>query len=411
MALFAIIFVGVAVSIITIAYISCLKSFYKAFTSTDIKKSRSARAMSILSLMTLTLFLTSGWIYFTYSILNFHQDKHNHLLLLEKTGTFCYGYGQELMSFTFIYRIHFVFNGSPLQTSKCVGNSLYCTWFITFILGTFLGISLVKNMLQVLFGGIWILTFFTMSIVLIILFIHKMRRLIILSAQSSDSILNKSMIDMEILYVAIKNAILIPIAITSTLSCTIGLLITSVLQQRIPEIYVLDSLVATLCLYLLFSFNANVYSKSCSWIHRLCQKCGLAALKNTVNATNSIETTMISTSPNLKHETLTVYNMDEIIDNISNNIDRPRLNTFVSDPVPKTRMDILPSMKTHAYSTSNPLLELNLMKKESPAIQTISELTQIEVKSKSGSSLHDMKEANGIQNEKLKMSRAESSKV
>ena len=77
--------------------------------------------------------------------------------------------------------------------------------------------------------------------------------------------------------IVIKHGILVPMAIISTLVSTI---IVVGISQFLGEDYnslggavlSFDCVISSLCIYLLFGFNDNIYAKLCWNLHHFCEK-------------------------------------------------------------------------------------------------------------------------------------------
>eukprot|EP01083_Nonionella_stella_P082708 228354_1 len=111
--------------------------------------------------------------------------------------------------------------------------------------------------------------------------LHKLRFLMTIRSNSSKPLVDNpsspgttaSLIDMELLYVVIKNGILVPTAITSSVVFTaIGLVFNVIPGINMPQIIVIDCVVTSLCIFLLFSSSKPVYDRLCWSCHHACQR-------------------------------------------------------------------------------------------------------------------------------------------
>eukprot|EP01084_Bolivina_argentea_P269289 457634_1 len=349
---------------ILILFISSLISMIKGLIQNKIIVSR----VLIASMLALSLFLICTLSVVAYSITKLYD---NPLISIRLMATGSYVLAQESMVFSFISRIHTVFKGSTLEISKCTAKLLYYIWFITLIFGT-LGAIVSTFMIHTangqiilsLIGAIWILSFFPLSITLIVLFIQKIKNLIIISSVSRArdiSITSRNrnkneentpldIVDVEFLHVAIKNGILVPIAITVTLMIVLIGLVIRILQFDIPQILIIDGFVATLSMYLLFNFNQNIYNKICFYPHKKCQQWILPSLCN-------------QSMMERERQKIPSYNMEKI-DNDGGNSGGKQ--TFPATLTRNTSSPVLPAyvgnaggnpltIESQVYAVSNPL--------------------------------------------------------
>ena len=168
------------------------------------------------------------------------------------------------------------------------------------------------------------LLFFILSLILMILFVGNLRKIMMQRMMIEKQIINsrsttksmdytndndnnlqqndgsniKHLINNEFLYVVVKHALLIPIAICSTfilflLSTIIIILIGITTWSPFPVICTsLDCMISPLCIYLLLAVNKRHYNLLCSKIHRLCEKCELLRIKKRFeNQLNAAQTT------------------------------------------------------------------------------------------------------------------------
>eukprot|EP00483_Globobulimina_turgida_P008146 UN08162 len=87
---------------------------------------------------------------------------------------------------------------------------------------------------------------------------------------------------MELLSVAIKNGLLVTIAIVSSVFFTILLLaMRFVPRYDMPQLLFIDCVITATCLYLLFASNGYIYNKVCFRCHGTCEKWQLDGIKET----------------------------------------------------------------------------------------------------------------------------------
>eukprot|EP01083_Nonionella_stella_P039507 107431_1 len=231
------------------------------------------------SLLTLYLFLLCALFFFLFTV----SQYFGQILLFRVLGGACYVFAQLSMIFTFIARICVVFDNSILHISNRTAKALYFTFFILMVLGVSAVTILYSGGNVVFFlmcALLWILFYLGLSVTLVGLFIHKLR---FLMSMRSKPLVNTpasphstaSLIDMELLYVVIKNAILVPTAITSSVVFSVISITMNMLSIVLPQIIVLDCLVTSLCIFLLFTSSKPVYDRLCWSCHDLCQRCQL----------------------------------------------------------------------------------------------------------------------------------------
>ena len=93
----------------------------------------------------------------------------------------------------------------------------------------------------------------------------------------------------EFFRVVIKHGILVPITIISTfISAIIGIVFVRFFGQDYPFVigaaFSFDCSVSSLCIYLLFAFNDDIYAKLCWIFHGLCEKSKLNKIEKSMQS-------------------------------------------------------------------------------------------------------------------------------
>eukprot|EP01084_Bolivina_argentea_P261619 442184_1 len=256
--------------------------------------------LNISSLLSLLFYFLTGLFYLTHVIAKLYSNQSALADNIRRAGGGCYMIGQWWMTLNFINRLIFIFSTSTFQISNCMKKSLYIPFYSSLIVGAF-GAVIARifelTTLYIIAAVLWLIVHITLSITLIILFIHKIRivtlNTICLRSHStlptnsdmidknSDRITN-SLVNMELLDVAIKNGVLVPIAIISSLLSMVFALTFSVIPRfyLLPPVFmVFDSTLTSICIFLLFSSNVHIYNKLCNKCHAICAKWQLNSFK------------------------------------------------------------------------------------------------------------------------------------
>eukprot|EP01084_Bolivina_argentea_P261620 442186_1 len=256
--------------------------------------------LNISSLLSLLFYWLTGLFYLIHVIAKLYSNQSDLADDIRRVAGGCYMIGQWWMTLNFIKRLIFVFNSSTFEISNYTKKSLYIPFYSSLIVGAF-GAVIARifelTTLYIIAAVLWLIVHITLSITLIILFIHKIRIVALNTCDHSKSHnshsgsdktdknrdrITNTLVNMELLEIAIKNGVLVPIAIISSLLSMVFALTFSVIPRfyLLPPVFmVFDSTLTSICIFLLFSSNVHIYNKLCNKCHAICAKWQLNSFK------------------------------------------------------------------------------------------------------------------------------------
>lgn len=295
----------------------------------------------MMSLLTTVFFLLFAIFLFSsncaYLISQKLRDDMDGLMLFGMISSSFYLIAQSLMISLFVIRIDKTFNGTNLEMNAKKINILYILVFILIFLAIIQPVSYLLFSRNFIYSVtiIWTLLHLILSILLIKMFIHRLNHILLirlkLNAENTKIAKQQQSTSVDVvdiirgdglLRVAVKHSILVTIATTSTfiffLIGAIIIFLTLKYNHYGALFIIIDSVVSSLCIYLLFAAHEKTYGRLCHKLHNQCEKWKLQTLenamqsaKNTEIVTNQIEMTetklslpeLLTTSSNQTSET------------------------------------------------------------------------------------------------------------
>lgn len=284
----------------------------KSLKETTAKKSHIA--LIFCTFGAIFLFTISSILMFTMATGSLiYNDSKNNITLgnIGKFSLLLYTLSQTMMTVVFTLRIEVTYGGTVLQYSRGVIKGLMITVICLLLFLVFALFTLFAGFYDAasLCGGIWIILYLILSIILMVLFIKPIEKLMttqmqchvkessVTSKSSAGSTgashtsmsadhdqretttanIRKSMIDADFLFIVIKHGLLVPIAIISSfilflVGIVIGQIIDPAAYNTVAFVWLaLDATVSSVCTYLLCAENQSYYSKLCYKMHSICE--------------------------------------------------------------------------------------------------------------------------------------------
>lgn len=210
-----------------------------------------------------------------------------------------YFVAQQSMIFVFVLKIDRTFSNSPLGYNPITIRMLYGSSVLMFLFFVFLLLAMITEMsffITTFCGFCYILLYIGLFIIVSYLFANKIQILVFevtkreksKSSNSIDTPTNSisvdvvvdTLIDESFLFIVIKHAVLVSFAVCSTFILSVAATISLVFDAKRGNglsafaVFwgVLDCVIGSFCVLLLFGFGNEIYQKMCSRPHRFCRR-------------------------------------------------------------------------------------------------------------------------------------------
>eukprot|EP01084_Bolivina_argentea_P139009 244597_1 len=265
--------IGTTIMVIVLIYINIsLTVSIRKF-----RQENKSNKMIIFSVLTTVSFTITSIICLLTTILAIISSDFYHETVfidtLAKMAISFYTFSQTLMIHVFIRRIDSAFSGSLVEYPTIIIRLLYFASIIITILCLCMALALSVELFTIfiILTFIWMILFLCLSTILCILFVRKANLLLDIVSSVGNNI------DQDILYVVIKQSILVPMAICTSFTSFIMTILVQIfegvkLDPAMMFFIVVDCTVSSMSIFLLFSWSNHIYNKLCHLLHKKCEE-------------------------------------------------------------------------------------------------------------------------------------------
>mmetsp|Transcript_46469 Transcript_46469/g.74487 ORF Transcript_46469/g.74487 Transcript_46469/m.74487 type:complete len:321 (-) Transcript_46469:310-1272(-) len=235
-----------------------------------------------------TAVMTLNCLSFTIHIVNNstiqHHENRTIFTVIDGAYGFCYIYSMISMLIVFLTRIQYTFKDTMHELPPHFNRKMWTLIIIIALLGTggsicdVIGTKLAKILLYVI-AGIYVAGLFALSSYLLYIFLSKLKRMFQLY-KSCDTEENDAEAE-EFYRVIVRITVIATIAILSTFVLTVlGSIVDIVslfvlagvvsndLEYLTRTLFIIDSIIGALCMFLTLSPNRSLYEKLCARCER-----------------------------------------------------------------------------------------------------------------------------------------------